>query len=90
MIKYQYLEDLAAEKISKYKNTDRVQKAGAVTNFFYLGHAICIVNHSTKEFILLDISESKSNKNLMLRLEAYNEFFGTKGYKKVRYFTDMF
>lgn len=89
MIKYQYLEDLAAEKISKYRDTDRVQKVGPVTNFYYLGHVICIVNHYTAEFMLLGRADVQYNKDAINRIDAYNEYFRRKGYRKVPYFSDI-
>ncbi len=89
MIKYQYLEDLAAEKISKYKDTDRVQKAGPVSNFYYLGHVICIVNHYTAEFILMSKAVAQYNRDALNRIDAYNEYFSRKGYRRVPYFSDI-
>lgn len=89
MIKYQYLEDLASEKIKTYKNTDRVQKAGPVTNFYYLSHVICIVNHYTAEFILMNRAVAQNSKEATNRIEAYNEYFSRKGYRNVPYFSDI-
>lgn len=89
MIKYQYLKDLASEKISKYKDTDRVQKAGPVTNFYYLGHVICIVNHCTSEFILMSREAVQYNKDALIRLDAYDDYFRRKGYRKVLCFSDI-
>lgn len=89
MIKYQYLKDLASEKISKYKDTDRVQKAGPVTHFYYLGHVICRVNHYTVEFMLLGKADVQYSKDALVRLDAYNDYFRSKGYRKVKYFSDI-